>query len=170
MEQTTTISVSVLKDAYNNSESAVQNALKDLFPDIKFGSITNRIKTWEDVSAMVTFSNNTNDAALGLIDKSIKAYLQLCFLAYVLNEGWQPTPKDGGYCVYWVSDSFMNGADPQFDNSGSPGFVIAHNGFGYAYWVAVPRLFFKTYELLKYAVTQFPDLWRDYYCYKTDDK
>ncbi len=165
--------------AFKNGSDEVKEALKNLFPDVNFNiKVTDRIKTWKDVMDALNMKESDINKLCEAINaftpfnkrdkRCIKAFAKVLCIVKALNEGLELTQETYEnhecYFVYWIrKDGIAGKAELQANSGCAPGFVLADNGFGDAYWYVVPRLAFKTMELAEYAVTQFPDIWREYY-------
>lgn len=165
--------------AFKNGSDEVKETLKNLFPDVNFNAkVTDRIKTWQDVMDALNIKESDIDnltqairafAPFNMHDKRcMRAFAKVLCIVKALNEGWELTKetyeKHECYFVYWISkDGIAGKADLQASSACAPGCVLAFYGFGDASWYVVPRLAFKTRELAEYAVTQFPQIWREYY-------
>lgn len=165
-------------NAYNKGSEETKQTLKHLFPNMDFNSdVRDRIKTWEDVCDELQISSDWEEgvtdaiASFGFNNGEMKcalAHMKILAIAKALNEGWELTKEaeenNEGYGIYWMRrDGVRGDADFQFGSSCAPGYVGAGHVFGDSVWDVVPRLSFKTRELAEYAVTQFPDIWREYY-------
>lgn len=165
--------------AFKNGSDEVKETLKNLFPDVNFNAkVIDRIKTWQDVMNALNMNESDINKLAEAINafspfnkrdkRCIKAFAKVLCIVKALNEGWELTKetydKHECYFVYWVrKDGIAGKAELQASSGCAPGYVDAGNGFGLAVWGFVPRLAFKTMELAEYAVTQFPDIWREYY-------
>ena len=129
-------------------------------------SIMDRVKSWEDAfhmcnpiywvsagdgSVNTSLQGNTWDSAGHVTSakraKSVLAYCQLSVISDALNEEWVADWNDGNQVkvyVEWLHDSKRFGIDGCY----------SHN---------VHAIFFRSYELAKYTVEQFPDLWKEYF-------
>jgi len=127
-------------------------------------SIMDRVKSWEDAFTIIkpkfwpittggAQSENTPESRNGKINVSSKkralsllAYAQLSVIADALNEGWEPDWKGTGpkYFVYYFY--------PNQELKPSP-----------AYSSRSVAIYFKSSELANYTITQFPDLWKQFF-------
>lgn len=165
--------------AYVAGSEETKETLKKLFPDVDFSiKVTDRIKTWQDVmDALNMKESDINDMSKAINafqvfnkrdKRCVKAFVKVLCIVKALNEGWELTKetydKHECYFVYWIRKDGISGKhELQASSNCAPGFVYAIYGFGSSAWALVPRLAFKTLELAEYAVTQFPDIWREYY-------
>ena len=179
MEETVEILKNNVISAYKSGSEEVKNMLSNLFPDMDFkGNIMDRIKTWQDVCNELNIPNDwENSLQIHIFDtfhfnegemKCAIAHMKILAIAKALNEDWELTKdaedRQEGYGIYWIKrDGVRGDVDFQVGSACAPGFVNAYLVFGYSLWTLVPRLSFKTRELAEYAVTQFPEIWRDYY-------
>ena len=123
--------------------------------------ITDRVKSWEDASTLVkpkwhispygTIQQyggvliTTNYVSSEKRAKSLAAYAKLSVIADALNEGWEPGFKSNEQKKYSV---YMNAN------------VLETCTFSVWQYVTI---YFKTRELAQYTITQFSELWKQYF-------
>ena len=133
--------------------------------DEQHKSIINRVKSWEDAYTIaireigyfinsqchiletdepVYYSQNKNVVPSKRHAKSILATSQLMVIAEALNEGWKPNYEDSQnkYCVNYDEGDLI---------------------VDYCIVTCTNPIVFKSEETAKYAITQFPELWYDYF-------
>lgn len=90
---------------------------------------------------------------------AIIAFYKLTIIIRALNEGWEPNWKDSNEFKYY---NYL------FVRSGS-GFVFSATGCANAYARIGSRLCFKSSELAKYALSQFKELYLQYFLIDVPD-
>jgi len=130
--------------------------------DEKPKSIMDRVKRWEDAAKIidpsywVSLMGEIKGPATGIPlkicvpsekhAKSILAACQLMVIAEALNEGWEPSWGNlleyKASVLYYKLDTFK---------------------VGWSQSILDTQIYFKSRELAEYAMTQFEDLWYDYF-------
>lgn len=174
------------KQADSEKKTLLENLFgKDLFVP---KDVTERIKTFEDAIKELSIMAEKGDekAAMLLADyesnaNNIKmietiAYMKLCIVTYALNEGWEPQFTEDEYRYYPYFYLYTQEEIDRMDEDDKEQLLFvggpAHNGApcgisfapsNYAFSDSNPyigaRLAFKTRELVKYAGTQFAEIW-----------
>ena len=140
-------------EAYKNASKEGRKLLKDLFGNYQFTSITEHIKTFEDVLEELNLSPIDFEARCEYLEIDEVAYRKLRLIVQCLNEGWKPDFTDNNQAKYypWFE---VNTAGAAFASSYSaPSITIA--AFG-------SRLCFKSRELALYAGKTFEKIYTDY--------
>lgn len=175
MENYLKIEKSKLIEVYCTGTKDVKTCIESLFPEVI--NPMEYIKTWEDVMQATGLGENEYKAICDALHNSCLSHKEaVCAIAHfkimcivrALNNGWTLTKeaekRQEGYGIYWLKrDGVRGDVDFQAGSYCAPGYVCAGNSFGDSNWGIVPRLSFKTKALAEYAVTQFPDIWREYY-------
>lgn len=122
------------------------------------GSITDRIKTFEDACKETgIFPTELTVTGTGITDdhmKGIAAFHKLTIIAKALNEGWKPDWKNSSEYKYY----------PYFDMEN--GFVFVDFGCSRQRSLVGSRLCFKSSELATYAGKQFLDLYKELFIFQ----
>lgn len=116
-------------------------------------SITERIKTIDDVLADHGFTKEDFERITALFDEDEKTYRILKMLAKSLNEGWTPdwnNPAEDKYFPWF------------YLNDGSSGFRFSGSAEWSSGWDVGSRLCYKTRELSDYAGKQFIDVYKQF--------
>lgn len=145
--------------AYSEADDNGKQLLRTLFGNDVVGNIMDRVKTMDDVcrelgippgDLVITPDSNFLAGFIG----NVNSYMQLLAIAKVLNEGWQPN-WDGTSEYKYYPWLYMN----------KPGFRLSDVGCGYSGSSVGSRLCFKSSELAKYAVTQFKDVYEQFFSF-----
>jgi hypothetical protein len=147
------------RSLYKTASPEFKQTLEDTFGKKFFsGSITDRIKTYEDACAELGIAAQLEDTLkeLGFTPDEINLR-KIKTITEALNEGWKPDWNDSKQYKYY----------PWFKMS-SGGFVFggADCDGSDARAGGASRLCFKSRELAKYAGEQFTKLYSDYILYQ----
>lgn len=122
------------------------------------GSITDRIKTFEDACKETgIYPTELSISGTGTTDDDIKAvaaFHKLTIIAKALNEGWKPNWSDSSEYKYYPWFNLENG------------FVFYDYVYYYRYSSVGSRLCFKSSELATYAGKQFIDLYKELFIFQ----
>jgi len=153
MLETLEIKKDAALEAYKNASKEGRKLLKDLFGNYQFQSITDRIKTFEDVLEELNLSPIDFKVGCEYLEIDEVAYRKLRLIVQCLNEGWKPDFTDEQEYKYY------------------PWFEVNPAGSAYAHSTHVPsyalatigsRLCFKSRELALYAGKTFEKIYTDY--------
>ncbi len=122
----------------------------------------NQIKTFEDACKALNLNPEESLPEVSKVSekhrKAIIAHCKLVIIAEALNEGWKPDWSDNERKYYPWFD--MEESVKQSTGSGLSYYVYADDCSGST---VGSRLCFKTWELAKYAGTQFKVEYADYF-------
>ena len=152
MLETLEIKKDAALEAYKNASKEGRELLKYLFGNYQFQSITDRIKTFEDVLEELNLSPIDFKVGCEYLEIDEVAYRKLRLIVQCLNEGWKPDFTDEKEYKYypWFE---VNPAGSARVNACSPSFALASIG---------SRLCFKSRELALYAGKNFEKIYTDY--------
>ncbi len=139
--------------AYNAASKEGRIVLETLFGQKIFSSITDRIKTFDDVLGEFGMSKDDFEDYTENHTKDEVAYRKLKMIIQVLNEGWKPDFTDHTQYKYY----------PWFDvNAAGSAYVATHTAPSTSFAYIGSRLCLKTRELAIYAGRTFQDIYNDY--------
>lgn len=154
----TKISEESIMKAYLNADNAGKKLITDLFGSIELGSITDRVKTFQDAMGILmptkTDQENFNSFLKTIPEHFLKvgtAFFKAAIITEALNEGWQPNWHDANEQKWW----------PWFKMSAGFGFSFSYYSYACARTTAGSRLCFKTKDLADYAGKQFESIYKD---------
>ena len=154
-------------EAYKNTSKEGRKLLEDLFGNYQFTSITERIKTFEDVLeelnlSPIDFKVSPIDFKVSPIDFKVRceyleidevAYRKLRLIVQCLNEGWKPDFTDKNQEKYY----------PWFEvNDAGSAYALSSNAPSRANATVGSHLCFKSRELALYAGKTFDKIYTDY--------
>jgi len=153
MLETLEIKKDAALEAYKNASKEGRKLLKDLFGNYQFQSITDRIKTFEDVLEELNLSPIDFKVGCEYLEIDEVAYSKLRLIVQCLNEGWKPDFTDEQEYKYY----------PWFEVN-PPGSACASSYYAPSNTHAPigSRLCFKSRELALYAGKTFEKIYTDY--------
>ena len=92
--------------------------------------------------------------------RSMLAYHKLTVITRALNNGWKPNWDDQNEWKYYPLFRYVNAG---------LSFALTYYTATYTYASIGSRLCFPTSALAKYAAEHFADLYRDYYCFASEN-
>lgn len=92
--------------------------------------------------------------------RSMLAYHKLTVITRALNNGWKPNWDDQNEWKYYPLFRYVNAG---------LSFASTYNAATYSAAYFGSRLCFPTSALAKYAAEHFADLYRDYYCFASEN-
>jgi hypothetical protein len=154
--ETLQIEKSTIQNAYRKATPKEKAWIESIFgKDAVATEITERVKTFEDACSVLGYE--PDEEAYEHAAPEVTAYLKLHVIIKALNEGWEPDWKNLNeykYYPYFYMDK------TRYSPSG---FSLAGVNFSCSRSSVGSRLCFKNEALAKYAVTQFLDLYKQYY-------
>lgn len=138
-------------DAYNAACADWKEKLKTKFPDAWPKSIIDKIKTFDDIEAVVgkvvlPYANPITKQQV-----STNAFVKIQYISRVLNEGWVPDFNNDNEQKWY----------PWFQKSTS-GWGLCTVYLCYDSACLGSDFFYKSEELARYAATQFLDIYKEY--------
>lgn len=122
-----------------------------------------KIASYEDACRVLNIQP-INEEVFNIFPKedqrSMLAYHKLTVITRALNNGWKPNWDDQNEWKYYPLFRYVNAGLSCADANYSA--AAAHARFG-------SRLCFPTSALAKYAAEHFADLYRDYYCFASEN-
>lgn len=149
--QTLQIDETKAKSLYKTASAEFKTMLEDSFGGKQFFSekITDRVKTFEDACNVTGDYPKSDRFTEGTTDEI--AYKKLKVIIAALNEGWTPDWNNSNEVKYY----------PWFEMRS--GFRLIRVDVSYGSSDVGSRLCFRTRDLANYAVSQFPDLYKDFF-------
>lgn len=147
--KTISIDPSAAIAAHSSTGREGKAVLETLFGKDLFGSITDKVKSFEDACRLL--GQECSDEYINSGSKDEVAYKKLKLIAAALNERWIPDWSDDEQYKYY----------PWFIWKGS-GFSFFSVGYLYGFSHLGSRLCFRTRELAEYAGTHFLELYNDF--------
>lgn len=149
--QTLQIDETKAKSLYKTASAEFKTMLEDSFGGKQFFSekITDRVKTFEDACNVTGDYPKSDRFTEGTTDEI--AYKKLKVIIAALNEGWTPDWNNSNEVKYY----------PWFEMRS--GFRLTYVFDYYRASNVGSRLCFRTRDLANYAVSQFPDLYKDFF-------
>lgn len=110
-----------------------------------------KIKTFGDACAALSLDP--------LAPENASKYSRLPIVIEALNEGWKPD---------WNNDDeykYFPWFDMQISDDNPTGFQMYYVFYGYTFSDVSSRLCFRSRDLAKYAVSQFEDIYKEYFTF-----
>lgn len=122
-----------------------------------------KIASYEDACRVLNIQP-INEEVFNIFPKedqrSMLAYHKLTVITRALNNGWKPNWDDQNEWKYYPLFRYVNAG---------LSFAYTYNSAAKTYAMIGSRLCFPTSALAKYAAEHFADLYRDYYCFASEN-
>lgn len=122
-----------------------------------------KIASYEDACRVLNIQP-INEEVFNIFPKedqrSMLAYHKLTVITRALNNGWKPNWDDQNEWKYYPLFRYVNAG---------LSYAITYNAATYTIAMLGSRLCFPTSALAKYAAEHFADLYRDYYCFASEN-
>ena len=122
-----------------------------------------KIASYEDACRVLNIQP-INEEVFNIFPKedqrSMLAYHKLTVITRALNNGWKPNWDDQNEWKYYPLFRYVNAG---------LSYALTYYAATYSYAHVGSRLCFPTSALAKYAAEHFADLYRDYYCFASEN-